>query len=202
MLRGIAVVVSFAVLLVLGAATTSESETLKTISAQGPSTTTTVPTDRGAPGSSLESSEMTRIATEWTAQKHQWAVNTFNTELARQAETVRAKAAAAVQAAARPVSEGTVGPTNGCAYEGLIRSIWTEDADWAVSVAMRESRCQPGASNPSGAHGLFQMLGHHDIFVRVGCEDEFNPECNAKAAFSLYQGLKAQGKDPRAPWNL
>jgi hypothetical protein len=86
--------------------------------------------------------------------------------------------------------------THGCQYADLIRSVWSQDAEWAIGIAWRESNCTAGASNPSGAHGLFQMLGHHDIFVAIGCEDEFNPECNARAAWSLYQG------SGRRPWAL
>lgn len=102
----------------------------------------------------------------------------------------------AARAVSRPVRTSVDWDGGPCAYADLIRSVWTQDAEWAISIAWRESRCQPGAANPSGAHGLFQMLGHHDIFMAIGCPDEFDPGCNVRAAWSLYQG------SGRAPWSL
>lgn len=89
------------------------------------------------------------------------------------------------------------GPS-GCQYEGLIRSTFTEDPDWAVSIAMRESHCEPGAYNPSGSEGLFQLYHHDDLFYDVGCTpDEWaEPWCNVRAAHLLYLGAG------RAPWAL
>lgn len=144
----------------------------------------------------VESSEMVRVADEWTIQKHDAAVRVLVAEQANQAARARAAAAVKVRAAptiraATPVNSG-----GGCAYSGLIHEIFGAAGDWATSIAWRESRCDPGASNSSGAHGLFQMLGHHDIFVRIGCLNEFDPTCNARAAFALYQGSGA------GPWRL
>ena len=69
-----------------------------------------------------------------------------------------------------------------------------------MSVAMRESRCQPEARNPSGASGLFQLMMplHRRLVLEVCGEpaDElvFSPTCNIAAARALYQGAG------RAPW--
>lgn len=91
------------------------------------------------------------------------------------------------------------GPS-GCDYEGLIRSVFVEDPDWAVRIAWRESRCQPSAANPSGSMGLFQMLLplHDDLFYAVGCTpaDWSDPVCNVEAAHLLYLG------SGRQPWAL
>jgi soluble lytic murein transglycosylase-like protein len=71
-----------------------------------------------------------------------------------------------------------------------------------VSVAMRESRCQPDARNPSGASGLFQlMMPLHRRLVADVCGEPaddlvFVAACNIAAARALYAGAG------RAPWNL
>lgn len=80
---------------------------------------------------------------------------------------------------------------SGCPYASLIRSIWQRDADWAIGIAWRESRCEPGVRNPSGAEGLFQLLGHGDLMLGCSWSD---PACNARAAWRLYEG------SGRAPW--
>lgn len=85
-------------------------------------------------------------------------------------------------------------PSAGCAVADIIRSVWTRDAEWAIGIAMRESHCQAGARNPSGANGIFQLLGHHDLFP-ADCQDEFNATCNIRAAWTLYQG------SGRSPWS-
>lgn len=87
-----------------------------------------------------------------------------------------------------------------CQYADLIREIWTKDAEWAISIAWRESRCQANARHPEGASGLFQMMMpmHRGIFERVGCAARqwSDPRCNVMAAWSLYQG------SGRRPWAL
>lgn len=82
--------------------------------------------------------------------------------------------------------------SDACPYAALIRSIWERDADWAISIAWRESRCIPTAYNPSGAEGLFQLLGHGDL---MPC-DWRDPVCNVTGAWRLYEG------SGRAPWAL
>jgi|SRR5215831_308591 len=56
-----------------------------------------------------------------------------------------------------------------------------------AAIALAESRGDPGARNPSGASGLWQILG----LPFPG--DPFNPEVNARMAVAKYhtQGLKA-----------
>ena len=81
----------------------------------------------------------------------------------------------------------------GCAYASLIRSIWQRDAEWAIGIAWRESRCIPTAYNPSGAEGLFQLLGHGDLMAGCSWSD---PACNTRAAWRLYEG------SGRRPWAL
>lgn len=93
-----------------------------------------------------------------------------------------------------------VGVPSGCAYADLIRSIWQRDAEWAINIAFRESRCSPGALNRSGSSGLFQILMplHADL-VRNVCGpggSVFDAACNVRVAWALYQS------SGRAPWNL
>lgn len=80
---------------------------------------------------------------------------------------------------------------SGCAYENEIRAVFGSAGDWAVSIAMRESRCQADAANSSSsARGLFQLLlsYHGDKFRAVGCSPEqwADPMCNIRAAKYLY----------------
>lgn len=72
-----------------------------------------------------------------------------------------------------------------CAYAGLIRQIWKMDAEWAISIAWRESRCIPTALGRQGDKGLFQLLGHEDMFSAQGC-NWADPACNATVAWNLY----------------
>ncbi len=80
----------------------------------------------------------------------------------------------------------------GCPAEivGVIREAFagTGYEDWAVGIAWRESRCQPGATNPNGCcvdSGIFQLrMPIHEHRV-AGC-DVFDPACNARGARSLF----------------
>lgn len=87
-----------------------------------------------------------------------------------------------------------------CAYAGLIRSIWQRDAEWAIGIAFRESRCQPNALNASGSSGLFQILMPlHARLVAAVCgiaASVFDAVCNVRVAWALYSG------SGRAPWRL
>jgi hypothetical protein len=86
--------------------------------------------------------------------------------------------------------------TDPCPYAATIRQEWPQDADWAIRIAWRESRCQPDARNPSGAVGLFQLLGHWDLLAKACLDaDPYLAECNARAAWYLYSSAG------RAPWN-
>ena len=83
--------------------------------------------------------------------------------------------------------------TNGCpAYiQNIIRRDFGRAAPWAIGVAWRESRCQPGAANRrSAARGIFQMMVplHARQFAAVGCSwrQWANPYCNIAAAAHLY----------------
>ena len=108
--------------------------------------------------------------------------------------------------AARPSPTRSATSSSGCAYEAQIRAAFPGDGDWAISIAWRESRCQPGAVNhaetcaPGGSHamGLFQMCYplHAPTFAAVGCSDPLNAECNIRAAAHLYAGAG------RGPWGL
>lgn len=74
----------------------------------------------------------------------------------------------------------------------------TGDEHWAVDTAIRESRCQPGARNPSGATGVFQlMMPLHAQFVAGVCGHSdlvWNADCNIRAARIMYDG------SGRRPW--
>jgi len=120
---------------------------------------------------------------------------------AAEAARMEAARAAAVERVAAPRAPAAVAAVDsGCAYAGAIRAAWagTGDEEWAVSVAMRESRCQPGARNASGASGLFQlMVPLHNQLIADVCGDAglvFDPGCNIAAARALYAGAG------RGPW--
>lgn len=93
-------------------------------------------------------------------------------------------------------------PASECALAEAIRAAWagTGDEEWAVSVAWRESHCGPGARNPSGASGIFQLMMplHRALIVHVCGEDAdalvFDADCNIRAARALYDG------SGRRPW--
>ncbi len=67
-----------------------------------------------------------------------------------------------------------------------------------TDVAFRESRWDPGARNPSGASGLFQILLplHDDLFYAMGVPPSVwsDPNWNALAARELYNSSGI------APW--
>jgi soluble lytic murein transglycosylase-like protein len=92
---------------------------------------------------------------------------------------------------------GSTGGGGGCAYDSQIRAAFGSAGDWAVGIARRESGCDPGAYNRSGASGLFQLLGHQDL-VNAVCPggSVFDPACNIAAAKKLYDGSGT------APWRL
>jgi soluble lytic murein transglycosylase-like protein len=138
---------------------------------------------------------------------HQEAIVLWNTQVeknriaAQQAEERRRSETLAKQRATTPTTYVAQQPQNGspCQYADLIRSIWQRDAEWAIGIAYRESRCIPTARNASGASGLFQMMMpmHSDLFMTAcGSTDWANPECNIKAAWLLYQS------SGRSPWAL
>lgn len=125
----------------------------------------------------------------------------LSAEADRQAKSLR-EAARAPQTEAPRVS--TPVPA-GCGHADLIRSIWASEADWAISIAWRESRCSPGAKSPSGCWGLFQLCVplHMGIFryvcpelsAAVGNDVALDAECNVRAGWHLFQGA---GKRPWA----
>ncbi len=63
------------------------------------------------------------------------------------------------------------------------------------TIVPRESGCDPNAYNPSGAEGLFQLLGHQDL-LNASClyPAWWIPYCNAHAARLLYNSSGL------APW--
>lgn len=123
-------------------------------------------------------------------------------ETDRQAKSQRE--AQVPQTAPQSVSAPVAVPA-GCGYADLIRSIWTSEADWAISIAWRESRCTTTSKSPTGCWGIFQLCVplHMDIFryvcpelsASVGNDVALDPECNVRAAWHLFQGA---GKRPWA----
>lgn len=85
------------------------------------------------------------------------------------------------------------------AYE--IASVFGWASPWAQSIAWRESNCEPGARNPSGSAGLFQLNGHDDLLV-AACPDSDpaiswgDASCNIHAAWQLFLQEGAR------PWRL
>jgi soluble lytic murein transglycosylase-like protein len=91
----------------------------------------------------------------------------------------------------RPASAPSGTSCAGTSVDGTIRSAFagTGQEAKALHIAWRESRCNPGARNRSGAVGLFQLLNHPDLFWAVCPFDYQAPvkaHCNAKAARLLY----------------
>jgi hypothetical protein len=92
------------------------------------------------------------------------------------------------------------GAANACPSDivAIIASVWGTASTWAVGIAWRESRCQPGARNRhSSAAGLFELLGHDDLYRAVGCSPSqwADASCNTRAAFALYRSAGAE------PWD-
>jgi hypothetical protein len=92
-------------------------------------------------------------------------------------------------------------PRTGCPAPivAIIRADFGRSWSWAVGIAWRESRCQPGAANRrSSARGLFQMMVplHARDFAAVGCSwrQWANAWCNAGAAAHLYRSAGSR------PW--
>ena len=88
-----------------------------------------------------------------------------------------------------------------CPYAAEIIDTWagTGSEHWAVDTAIRESRCQPEARNPSGASGIFQlMMPLHARLVSdvCGSPDVFDASCNIRAARALFDGAG------RNPWRF
>jgi hypothetical protein len=88
-------------------------------------------------------------------------------------------------------------------YRDLIRSIWTSDADWAISVVYGRPGHRFGESNGvATAHnrccyGLFaiDLSQHANWFRDVGCTTAqwADPTCNVKAA---RRGYELNGRQP------
>lgn len=112
--------------------------------------------------------------------------------VARPVPVELAPAVPAAPSVPQPVRSGS-----GCGFDLLIRSVFGPAGDWAVSIALRESGCDPSAYNASGASGLFQLLGHQDLVNQV-CPggSVFDPRCNTLAAKVLYDSSGT------APWAL
>lgn len=96
-----------------------------------------------------------------------------------------------------PALEGTMGAQRKqqLAYyepgsiESLICSVFAEDCDRAVRVARCESHLNPAARNASGAAGLFQLLGHADLYAAHGWDaatDWSDPYKNTVVAHDLW----------------
>lgn len=167
---------------------------------------------------------------EWQARLAVEAAQAARAQEQAEADRVAADQAAAAeaarQAAQRPVvipnaqpqiviSTPAPGPVSGAscagtAVEGAIRAAFagTGAEEWALSVAARESGCNPCAyypsqsncfAQPTTAKGLFELLGH-DYLLAAACPGNpfawANAACNASAARSLFDGSGT------APWRL
>lgn len=82
-----------------------------------------------------------------------------------------------------------------------INKHWPGDKSWARKIVWRESRNNPAAANPrSSARGCAQLLQsyHAHRYYKVGCTPAqwANPDCNIKAAWTLYQEAGT------SPWAL
>jgi hypothetical protein len=72
--------------------------------------------------------------------------------------------------------------------ETLICSVFGDACPRAIRIARCESGLNPNARNRSGAAGLFQLLGHADLYEAHGwtISDWADPFVNATVAFDLY----------------
>lgn len=73
--------------------------------------------------------------------------------------------------------------------EGVICSVFTTNCAQAVRVARCESGLNPNAANPSGARGLFQLLGHQSLYEAHGWSsaDWADPYVNTVVAHDLWR---------------
>ena len=122
-------------------------------------------------------------------------------EAATQASSIRAAAPTGVSNVAPTGSPAPPAPAGdgGCQYADQIRAAWadTPDGDTMIRIAMRESHYTADAYNPSGASGIFQLLGHQNLIDAV-CPggSVFDAACNIAAARLLYDGSGLR------PWNF
>jgi hypothetical protein len=103
-----------------------------------------------------------------------------------------AQASAQAERLDPPSSGGSSASSNGrcVGYEGLLAQY---SPGWSVErmsrIMYRESRCNPGAYNPSGATGLLQVLKSHCGWLapRVGPCNLTNASYNIRASAELYR---------------
>lgn len=148
----------------------------------GPATAAAVPAD--APGTICEP--------DYTVQAQLFdAIGELNAA----APDLIAARLAALAATPRLVSSGAApNQSQACTdASGIVSAAFagTGQEAHALEVVRKESGCTDTAYNPSGASGLFQLLGHQDLLDQV-CPGvpsaAFDPTCNAKAARLLYDG--------------
>lgn len=112
---------------------------------------------------------------------------------AQQEAEAKWAAAAAVPRQSRTapevVPESSPAPTGDVAQ--IIYDVFGQNGARAVRIAECESGLNPYARNRSGALGLFQLLGHGDMFAAHGWNvetDWSDPYKNAMVAFDLSHG--------------
>lgn len=124
----------------------------------------------------------------------------FYAEATRQIEERAAYAAAhpRTQTTRRVVDPPPVPPQvsyESGTVEAIIADVFGPYAAKAIRIAQCESGLNPAARNRSGAVGLFQLLGHGDMFVAHGWspDDWADPYKNAIVAFDLSSGGTSWG---------
>lgn len=128
-----------------------------------------------------------------------WLYRAALKSMARRGPPARAQTASMVTVAASLPSTGSF-PSHGVYSYSMMRAIWmwAGGPSWAADSAAIIATCESGgrtwAYNPSGASGLWQILGAPSGWT--GSTDWFDARVNALAAVTKFR----QAGDTFAPW--
>ena len=111
-----------------------------------------------------------------------------------------------MQASAAPVSQQAHPAARGgrcTAYEGMLAS---NSPGWSVArmsaIMYRESRCQPGAHNRSGATGLLQIMPSNCRYIAAKLHESCNASKLRNASFNIRAAKVLWRYGHYGPWSL
>jgi LysM repeat protein len=88
----------------------------------------------------------------------------------------------------QPVAAQTSAPASDGSIEGMIRSTFGANADYALHIAACESSMNPNAYNGIlGAAGLFQIIPGTWASTSQAGQSPYNAAANIKAAYEIFQ---------------
>jgi LysM repeat protein len=88
----------------------------------------------------------------------------------------------------KPVEQPTSAPASDGSIEGMIRSTFGADADYALHIAACESTMNPNAYNGTlGAAGLFQIIPGTWASTSQAGSSPYDAAANIKAAHEIFQ---------------